>query len=455
AINRHPIADTGEDRHGSALKGLPADLDIDHVLSAFVDFYSCLRFMDWGTTNEYTGTSWNARRQPNDASNFDLASNPIAAKDAPGLAYEWMIDLCNRAQADMWVCVPTRADDNFVTQLATLIKNNLNSGLKVYVEYSNEVWNFAPAQNYCAAQGASLGFPQTATWERALVYQAYRSAQVWKKFEDVFGNQKNRVINVLAGKSTSPSITNQQHLSQLYNLSFNPTDVLPEAYAIAPYFGGNGLNGATSNIFAKLREDIFVQRPAGASGAGQASRLKNVQDQHAIVVGQYNLNLIAYEGGQHLAVNAINPNRNAEMYNVYTEYFDAMAPYFSLFCHYTHAGTFSNGGCWGAKEFTGQAISQAHKYRAMKDWMDNNSSRKSQVTVELAAPFYPNPTTGALNIELSHAQSVDIEVYNLSGQKIMDRQMEGRLLKLDLSHLSNGMYILSVNGQHSRIMKQN
>ncbi|MEO0469386.1 MAG: BACON domain-containing carbohydrate-binding protein, partial [Bacteroidota bacterium] len=26
-----------------------------------IDFYSCLRFMDWGTTNEYTGTSWNAR----------------------------------------------------------------------------------------------------------------------------------------------------------------------------------------------------------------------------------------------------------------------------------------------------------------------------------------------------------------------------------------------------------
>ncbi len=30
------------------------------------------------------------------------------------------------------------ADDNYVSQLATLVKDNLDPELKVYVEYSNE-----------------------------------------------------------------------------------------------------------------------------------------------------------------------------------------------------------------------------------------------------------------------------------------------------------------------------
>lgn len=34
------------------------------------------------------------------------------------------------------------ADDDYVTNLAVLIKQNLNPNLNAYIEYSNEVWNW-------------------------------------------------------------------------------------------------------------------------------------------------------------------------------------------------------------------------------------------------------------------------------------------------------------------------
>ncbi len=33
-------------------------------------------------------------------------------------------------------------DDTYVANLAALVKQNLNENLNVYVEYSNEVWNW-------------------------------------------------------------------------------------------------------------------------------------------------------------------------------------------------------------------------------------------------------------------------------------------------------------------------
>ena len=61
-----------------------------------------------------------------------------------------MIALANASNTDLWINIPGPATDAYVAQLANLIKNGdvvngvayagLNPNLKVYVEYSNEVW---------------------------------------------------------------------------------------------------------------------------------------------------------------------------------------------------------------------------------------------------------------------------------------------------------------------------
>lgn len=54
---------------------------------------------------------------------------------------------------------------------------------------------------------------------------------------------------------------------------------------------------------------------------------------------------------------------------------------------------------------------------------------------------YPNPTTGILNIE-SKEEIDRIQVYNLLGQQVMNRQMDTANGTIDLSHLQKGVYIL-------------
>jgi hypothetical protein len=88
-----------------------------------VSHYGALRFMDFGQANITTEQTWSERTHKTD---------PRPAQEK--LAYEWMIDLCNRTGTDMWVNVPTEADDDYCLQLATLIDAELDAGLKVYVE---------------------------------------------------------------------------------------------------------------------------------------------------------------------------------------------------------------------------------------------------------------------------------------------------------------------------------
>ena len=56
------------------------------------------------------------------------------------------ITLANRLETDPWFTIPHMATDAFAKSLATLIRDSLEDGLKVYVEHSNAPWNSATAQ---------------------------------------------------------------------------------------------------------------------------------------------------------------------------------------------------------------------------------------------------------------------------------------------------------------------
>lgn len=95
-----------------------------------------LRFMDWGCASQNWEAQWSHRTPANAISFF----NPYANSNV--VPYERMIELANRLGADPWICVPGRADDNYVTQLATLVSSQLNPSRKLWLEYSNETWNY-------------------------------------------------------------------------------------------------------------------------------------------------------------------------------------------------------------------------------------------------------------------------------------------------------------------------
>ncbi|NOK58826.1 MAG: hypothetical protein GFH27_549301n146 [Chloroflexi bacterium AL-W] len=94
--------------------------------------FAVLRFMDFTSTNNNPVTEWNERTTP---------GNALQTHDEGG-AWEYVIALANETGKDIWINIPHQASDDYVRQLAQLLKVGLNPEIAVYVEYSNEVWNW-------------------------------------------------------------------------------------------------------------------------------------------------------------------------------------------------------------------------------------------------------------------------------------------------------------------------
>jgi hypothetical protein len=67
---------------------------------------------------------------------------------------------------------------------------------------------------------------------------------------------------------------------------------------------------------------------------------------------------------------------------------------------------------------------------------------------------FPNPTNGTITINHNIAKTLDI--YKLDGSHIKSYQIEGQeTLQIDISYLSNGIYLISNNNnQHTTFIKQ-
>jgi hypothetical protein len=64
---------------------------------------------------------------------------------------------------------------------------------------------------------------------------------------------------------------------------------------------------------------------------------------------------------------------NPKIYDEYMYMLDHWSKYFTLFVHYSHTGKWTNAdsqSSWGAKDHTGQSNSEAHKYRALVNWVN-------------------------------------------------------------------------------------
>ncbi len=178
--------------------GYPADTNQVFTrgsLNAYQQPFAAIRFLSPDAGNSYqtffgssvVTTTWQNRVQVTDAYQAGLPSRNTNGNQSRGVAWEYMIMLANATHHDMWINIPVSADDDYVTQLASLIQNGdqytrgLDRDLHVYVEYSNEVWNFSFQQFIFNLIQANA--------EGITVDQRYmeRTFQIAHIFESVFG----------------------------------------------------------------------------------------------------------------------------------------------------------------------------------------------------------------------------------------------------------------------------
>lgn len=285
-----------------------ADVESQPFYPRFLEIiepFSVLRFMDWGHTNNSPLVQWSDRATP------DYFTYGTKA----GAPYEVMIDLCNQTQKDIWICVPHMADDNYITQMATLFKNRLDEDIVIYLEYSNEVWNWIFQQAHYNDQNK----PSNLSYGRAMAEKAKNVFDIW---HNVFGDDRCRVKRVL-GLQGGYNGLNRNILSQLDQDDWDygsPTH----------YFGlehdeqGSPVLDSTSTV-----QDVMLNAQNHFAEFSQVVK----QDYRNVQI--YGKEVITYEGGQHFVGNVFgipytyqqamwDAQNSQEMYDMYIAVHDSI-----------------------------------------------------------------------------------------------------------------------------------
>ena len=263
---------------------------------AHVSRFRILRFMDWLSTNHRANAivTW-----------ADRPTLERKRTDAEGARWETVVELANAAGRDIWINIPVRANDDYVRNLATLLRESLAPGIRVYVEYSNELWNgafdqFHIQRDLAIAEAASPSSPlrydgstDTSVWAFRRV--AKRSKEIGDTFASVWGAAaiNDRIRLVLPGQMANSFIVEQGLEVVEHGLNTRPSRAF---YAIsgAPYVFPSAANDPDADEApGATAAQILAGIAAGAANAPATYEYA----QHAGLGAWYGLRVLGYEGG--------------------------------------------------------------------------------------------------------------------------------------------------------------
>ncbi|MEA5500595.1 cellulose-binding protein [Limnoraphis robusta Tam1] len=350
-----------------------------------INKFRSLRFMDWMGTNHSQQQDWQDRPTPE-----------IASYNMKGVALETMVSLSNKIKADPWFNMPHRATDEYMRNFAQSVKQSLDPNLNVYVEFSNEVWNWQFKQTHYALEEGQKRWGKDKK-DAFRQWYGMRTAQMCDIWKDVFADQKDRVTCVIATqvgwKGSEKGILECPYWVAEGNKACYQHGI--GAYAIAGYFGASlghpdNVNKVESWLkdndggFQKAIQQLKTGNLLEAGREDSLPQVKELFSYHAQVAQEKGLKLMAYEGGQHIvgrkdAVNNeqltnffIELNRHPQMYELYTQLFkDWKEVGGTMFMHFVDVAKPTKWGSWGALEYVDQ--SESPKYNALMDFMAQNS----------------------------------------------------------------------------------
>lgn len=411
--------------------------------------FSTLRFMNTQRTN---------RSQQQTIDDVVLKQ---AATHYEGVSPYYIAKIANENNSHVWISIPHLADDEFVTTFAQTLKDELNPNAKIYIEYSNEVWNRlfsdrtvkgelkSGQYTYVTSQGCANPDIAIRGCEGEKIHSKYREAnarqytkralEIFQLFDTVYEDDQQRLVSVLSGQAASSTLTTII-FDALNDPAVNPNAYQVDAYAIAPYFGGSftrkllkakfkneiinlGSLDGISILASEITETQFLDEMAYII-ANQIPETISMQKQLTDVQG---MKLLAYEGGQHIAALGVYPktdeereifneyveftgkiNRHPQMETLYKEYFNTWFEQggqdFMVFSYISQNG--ARSGSWGILETQNQAIEEAPKYRALRELLDNNCPINTETTVEVNGLVYPNES----DISVTPNQAMSVKV---------------------------------------------
>lgn len=321
-----------------------------------------LRFLGWNGTNNSTLTSWDERAVPEGL--FGSRGVPI----------EYQVQLANEVGADPWFTIPHLADEEYIRNFATYVRDNLDPGLKAKVEYSNEAWNWAFDQTEWLHNQAEAEWGVKGAQNEYYVKKAVETALIW---EDVFGSEADaRLVNVLATQTVNPWLTERMLEAKTWKANEPDTFVDPatvfEELAVTTYFGNATVGDVTmrTELLAAIKDpevDAMAYLAEKLMDPDYKSSIPQIADAlaaNAALAAEYGLKLSAYEGGQHVhhsfAVRGLSNDditalqsfmvdfvRSEEMGELYRELWDVWAEHGDgPFMQFGDIGSPARSGSW-------------------------------------------------------------------------------------------------------------
>jgi hypothetical protein len=369
--------------------------------------FRVLRYMGWLQTNGSPITSWSQRPTVTSAIYGGTTGVPI----------EIAVQLSNATSTDGWFNVPHMADNNYITQMATLVHQQLGSNQKAYVEFSNETWNYGFTQAaWIQAQGqAEWPSAGLSTFDANRNWFGQRTAQMCDLWKAAWGADSGRVICVMGAQAANTYTADKSLTCPAWTAGAPCSAHGIGAIAIAPYFGGNvptawttQSDGGLASLFASLTSQNDPSIPAGGWIAQAIGWVKA----YTADAANYKLPVVAYEGGQTFegfpnGVNAdgsntpltnlyIAANLDPRMATAYTSYLQqwkaAGAQVFMIFGDIEMNNQY---GEWGALQSVMQTTSPLSaappKWQALQNFISGNTCWWSGCAASVAGvPMAPS-----------------------------------------------------------------
>jgi hypothetical protein len=305
-------------------QGSSTSYTVENFTSQFVGTlsnFSALRAMDLTATNSNMIANWADRTTPGMASQAvgNQATSFAVGYQGRGAAWEYVSLLANQTGKDIWVNVPVNATDDYITKMAQLFKygsDGVNpytsvqsspvfppapSGVSIYVEYCNELWNGASgftqgAQNNSLASsevglgGSPLNFdgdtnPYNWGWRRI----AKRGVDISNIWRSVWGDSAmmTTIRPVMMSQLSYASGPLYQMGILLMGYYAN------SAYVASPRLPNYFFYGAGGSGYYSASDKSTVDQIFATMGSTFDSQLKSDAD-YTLTLG---LKRIAYEGG--------------------------------------------------------------------------------------------------------------------------------------------------------------
>ena len=280
---------------------ITAKSNITNLMLTHLSRFSIVRFMDWVGTNGNSEVNWNDTTPIN----WPQYTSP---KRNPWQTIPYIANQVGKS-TNIWINIPISATDDYILHVAQIMFSDLDPTHNIYIEYSNEVWNYGFSQAHTNVDLANdsvvnHGDPYHLNYDNcsnvyywAIRRTAYQIKHIADLFKTVFGQdnvgQWKRVRPILAEQAAWPFVF--MLAVDYLNVVHGPPSTYLHGVAVAPYFNLGDYSKWT-NLTTDQVLDAFeanIQSMAPEQGWSEKESL----GVHAVYASWYKLVVHGYEGG--------------------------------------------------------------------------------------------------------------------------------------------------------------